>query len=457
MSRLCEMVVDTKYEDLPSNVIDYAKKSILDTMAVTIGGSDMEGISSVVDLIKEKGGKPESMIPFYGGKVPASEAAFVIGPMARAMDMGNVHEEAGHCSEFTVPALLAATGLRSKISGKEFINAFVVGQEVLLRIGKAFRVYEGILRGRGAGHAIFGAVASVGKLLGLDLEEMENAEGIARGMTQPHDMAMFDPPTLMIRIYHGLVCQDAINACLLAKLGITGPRGMVSDVLLGSKGYLALASWQTDPSALIEGLGIRWELLNVSMKLYACCKVTHTSIDGLLDQMKEHQFDVEDIDHIDLDESSLTWSSVCIPEEEKRNPKSVAECQFSLPYVVATAAYDKNLFPNSYTPQARARQDVRELMTKISMKEDSSLTPLAARVSITLKNSRRYSKVCVHAKGHPQKPFTEKDLINKFRKCVSYSVYKLNDRTVDSLIKTILDLENVNDVVSHLLHPLTPM
>lgn len=68
MSTLCRMVADTRYEDLPSDVVNYAKRSILDTMAVTIGGSSMEGIPSVVDLVKDKGGKPESIIPFYGGK-----------------------------------------------------------------------------------------------------------------------------------------------------------------------------------------------------------------------------------------------------------------------------------------------------------------------------------------------------------------------------------------------------
>jgi len=73
MSTLCRMVMNTNYEDLPSNVVEFAKYSILDTIGITIGGSAMEGIPAVVDLVKSKGGKPESTIPLYGGKVPASE------------------------------------------------------------------------------------------------------------------------------------------------------------------------------------------------------------------------------------------------------------------------------------------------------------------------------------------------------------------------------------------------
>ena len=61
---LCRMVLNTNYEDLPRNVVNFAKYSILDTMAVIIGGSAMEGIPAVVDLVKSKGGKAESVIPF---------------------------------------------------------------------------------------------------------------------------------------------------------------------------------------------------------------------------------------------------------------------------------------------------------------------------------------------------------------------------------------------------------
>ena len=62
-------------------------------MAVIIGGSGLEGVSQIVKYIKDKGGTPESLMPFYGGKVPAPEAALALGTMARAMDLGPVHEE----------------------------------------------------------------------------------------------------------------------------------------------------------------------------------------------------------------------------------------------------------------------------------------------------------------------------------------------------------------------------
>lgn len=457
MSDLCRMVVETKYEDLPDHVINYAKHCILDIMGVTIGGSAMEGIPVVVDLVKEKAGKPESVIPFYGGKVPASEAAFAIGPMSRAMDMGDAHQEGGHCSEYIFPALLAATGLKDRVSGKDFITAFVVGSEVLVRIGVAFGlVSKAIPMGQIGGHYIFGCIAAVGKLLGLNYKELENAEGIGRGMTQPHDVAMLAPPTHMVRVHHGFIGQDAITSCLLASRGITGPCGEVSDILSGNTGYLNFAKWQTDPGLITKGLGKEWEMLNIAMKPNPSCGCTHTSIQGILEQMEEHSFEVEDIAAIDIDVSPVIWTAVCTPKEERWNPQTVPECQFSLPYAVATAAFDKNVFLNSYSEEARAREDVRELMTRISAQQDPGLSSFAARLNIKLENGSKYSGEYINTKGHPDKPFTEMELIDRFKKYTPYSAFKLSDGAVDSLINAILNMENIDDVAGSLLGPVTP-
>jgi 2-methylcitrate dehydratase PrpD len=95
-------------------------------------------------------------------------------------------------------------------------------------------------------------------------------------------------------------------------------------------------------------------------------------------------------------------------------------------------------------------------MTRISAREDPSLPPFAVRVNTRLKNGSKYSKEYFNAKGHPQKPFTEKELIDKFKKCVPYSAYKPDEAAVDSIIKAILNLDKTDDVMGSLLYPLIP-
>ena len=73
MVQLCDFVSETEYDDLFDEVILYAKHSILDTLGAMIGGSAMEGIPAVVNYVQEKGGRPESFLICYCGKVPASK------------------------------------------------------------------------------------------------------------------------------------------------------------------------------------------------------------------------------------------------------------------------------------------------------------------------------------------------------------------------------------------------
>lgn len=454
MATLCRMALQTQYEDLPSDVLRHARHTLLDAMAVTIGGSAMDGIPAIVELVKDRGGKPETMLPFYGGKVPAAEAALAIGPMPRAMDCGDLHEEAGHVSEYIVASLLAATGLRQNVTGKEFLTALAIGQEILIRLGSAYKVISQAVKANDCGgHYIFGAVAAVGKILRLTQEQLENAQGIARTMTQPHTMAIYAPATLMVRVHHGLVCQAAITACQLASRGITGPR---QQVLLGANGYLNTARWETEPEALTRDLGVRWELVSIITKGYSACYFSHSSIDGIRDQMRSHDFGAADIASIQIDVSTSGWRAVCEPIEKKWHPRTVPECQFSLPYAVATAAIDGKVFLESYTPEAREREDVRELMTRITASENPSVSDWGARLTTKLRDGRLISKEYVYVKGHPENPFSEQDFIDKFRLCVPYSAYPLSKEVVDTLIQDILQLERIDDVAKALLAPLTP-
>jgi 2-methylcitrate dehydratase PrpD len=112
---------------------------------------------------------------------------------------------------------------------------------------------------------------------------------------------------------------------------------------------------------------------------------------------------------------------------------------------------------NSFTQEARARRDVRDLMKKVSAREDTGLPPFAVRINTRLNSGKKYSGEYFYAKGHPQKPFTEKELVDKFKKCLPYSAYKLEDAAVNTIINSAFNLEKIDSVTDCLLNPLVPV
>jgi len=455
---LCRMVVGTEYDDLPGHVVDFAEKHLLDTVGATIGGSSGEMVSEIVGMVRAQGGKRQSVIPCYGYKVPAPLAAFATGPMTRVLEICDVHGGAGHTADYVFPGLLAATGLKKRVTGKEFIAAFVVGQEVLIRIGTACnQVSKGVPLGFAGGYKIFGAVGAVARLMGLTLEQTVNAMGIAGAMTQPHDLTMNSRHSQVPHVHHGFFCQDAVTCCLVAQMGIVGPH----NILMGGEGVEAgyfrqFCHWETDPSVLTRGLGREWLMTGTTLKLFASGLANHTSVGAAIDLVRDNNIAPRDISEIRVDLNTLGYKVQCLPREAKWNPQTHFEARLSLPYVVAIGILDKKVLPDAFSDAARARQDVRRVMEKVAANEDPGLPSFGARVMIRLVDGTRYEKEAFVVKGHPDNPLSTDEIVSKFRGLMSYASFPISAIAVNRLIERLLKLENVEDFGAEVVALLVP-
>jgi len=171
-----------RYEQLSPDAVRMTKSSILDTLGVTLAGSTIgAGCREIADMVKEDGGRPESSILGFGGRVPAPLAAFANGAMSHALDFDDIDDAAAvHPGVATVPAGFAMAERIGKVNGKEFITAICMGADLLLRLGYAGRKGQGGFKWLpGQIYGGFAATATCGKLLGLDEGALVDAFGIA--------------------------------------------------------------------------------------------------------------------------------------------------------------------------------------------------------------------------------------------------------------------------------------
>jgi len=185
MEKLSEVYADfalnTRYEKLQPEVIEQAKKLILDLVGVALAGYKlMEFPRIVVEYMAGLGGTPEATIIQRKKKFPAVNAAFSNAACAHALDMDDGHRFAAlHPGTATIPAAIAAAEL-SGASTKDVIAGVVAGYEIMIRIGMAINP-SSLNRGFHPTGIMgpFGAVAAAANIMGLSREETIGALGLA--------------------------------------------------------------------------------------------------------------------------------------------------------------------------------------------------------------------------------------------------------------------------------------
>jgi 2-methylcitrate dehydratase PrpD len=435
IGKLAKNVIDTKYESLPKGAIEATKRNILDTLGVLIAGAS--DCDREVGLVREWGGKEESTILVYGGKVPGANAAWVNGIMARVWDFDDSMVGALHVSASTVPTALAASEVRGEVSGKEFITAIISGADLATRIHLASKNYGFSTTGT---IMVFGTAAIAAKILRLDMDGMLNALGIAFLRAAGSHQVATDK-VLALRLMQGFVCRSGIEAAILAQRGFTG----VKNVLQGTYGFFRLFSrGEGDLDALTAQLGKRFEGVRALVKKYASCGTTHAATEAALRLAHEVDIDSKEISRITVKVSEFVHSISGHRFTIGRNPR--VEAQFSLPYAVANAIVRKSSMLRHFTERYIQDPEIVALAHKVHPIISTKGEDLSALVEIEMRDARKYSKSINYSEAFLHRPLSTEEVKEKFRNCVAFMPEPLTEGNCESIIDMVDRLEEINDI-----------
>ena len=440
-------ITGTKYEAIPGEAVEAAKKEILDSLATALGGSSQAGIGELVDMVKEWGGHEQSTVIAYGLKCPAPNAAQVNGAMIHALDYDDGNPLAlVHVGCVAVPTCFAVAERMGKKTGKELITALALGADFVSRLGLASRPGSS-LRGSGwhptAIYGYFSAAAIAGKLMGLDEERMVNALGIAYHQSAGNGQCVEDG-ALTKRMGPGLAARGGITAALMAERGITGAR----NILEGKFGvFNVYHGGDYDAKILIADLGKRFEGVNVTQKPFSCCGFGHPFIEATLNLMSQHGIEAEQVRDITVYGGEAAYG-ISVPLEVKRAPRNVIDSQFSVPWVVATALVKGKVTLEDFTEEAIKNGDVLKTAQKITAQFDPEMTRHGVgpgRVKIVMKDGAEYTEEVRQHLGSVERPMTFDHCAAKFRDCAASSIKPLPGATVDRVIDMVGRLEGLDD------------
>ncbi|OGP78121.1 MAG: hypothetical protein A2V86_02970 [Deltaproteobacteria bacterium RBG_16_49_23] len=450
--KLSEYIAKSQFEDLSAEALAAAKRSTLDTLGAMVAGSTAAGIDTVVALAKEWGGKPEAHVVGFGYKLPAPLTAWCNGTMARALEIDDcVDFLPVHPSASAVPALFTLSELKGGLTGRDFLTALAVGQDVKIRMGLAVR-QNAMQSGRNNMFKIFGPTAALARAMQFNPEQVQNALGISFSFAVGDGQCALDG-ALTLRLQQGIVAQGAFLSVILASKGFTGAR----DFLLGKFGYLN--AFEPDPRLeyLTEGLGKVFYGERISIKPFSSCRATHPAIDLALQLRKENGIHLKSIKKVTVRTCPEVHQLVASPRDSKIKPDSIPSAQFSIQYTVAAALHAGDVFLKEIESESLKNNEILDLAHRVYVEPEPSLRTdfvLGRTVmEIEMEGQPSLKREIDLPLGNPCRPMKFDAIAAKFLKCASYSVRPLEKSRLEGLIEAISRLEDLPDVsllISHL-------
>ena len=442
-------LLSARYEDLPTPVVEAVKMTMLDTAGAALAGSSSEAGRGIARIAQRYGGGTGSTLLAHGGRVAAPMAALANGVMARCCELDGTHESGGgHVGVCTVPAALALVeGAPAPVSGRELALGIALGVDMLCRLRMGAGKSKAI--GWMAETMAPMSVAAMGaRLLGLDEECMLDAIGVAyascSGNVQPTVEGAWSLWTPA-----GSAAAAGILAIDMAREGFQGPR----NPLLGEFGlYRLYFRGDYDEEALLGDLGRRNEIVNNSLKPYPTCKYTHHAIATALELVREHALRPEQVRRVTVATNTMgaTQCGFDATGAPKTAPSTPGAAKFSIPFTVAAAIARRQVTLGEFTEEAIRDPGLLALAARVETRVDPAkdalpmlYPPMDVRIETT--DGRVIAGCEPFVKGHPSKPFTLGDCVERFVTAAGAAVRPLPRERLECFVAMVEDLEHVKD------------
>lgn len=394
--------------DLPAPVAAKTRQLVLDCLGNQLGAYGEAQVQLLYDALDVSATAGESTVAGYGTRTSALLAGCMNGMLAHLLDMDDAHRDSlTKTGSAVTPAVLAMAEAQDA-TGAEALRAAVAGYEVMIRLGLAVNPGH---RSRGfhstATLGAFGAAVAAGCVLKLDAARMVDALGIAG--TQSAGLTAFINNAAMTKPFN--VAKAVHSGILAARLAAAGFRGP-PDVLEGAEGYFRAYAEACDMDVLLDGLGVRYRLLESGFKPHAACRYAHAPIDAASELMARHGFAAADIAAMDVYLSELASR-----QSNFYGPQTVASAQGSTPFVIAAAiAARTSALSVADVKRAIGDASVHELHRRITLHVDPGMPYMGrgARIVVRLADGRALEHSVALPRGEPENPMPDAAIEQKF-------------------------------------------
>src|SRR6266849_3296070 len=423
---VAKFVSHAKYEDIPGEVVELGKKSILDGLGLALAGSNAQ-TGTLCRQYLEKIGVCDGKSTIIGSarKTSPRFAAFVNGVSIHADDFDDTQLAVAKDRVYgllvhpTVPVLppLLALAERGGVSGKQLTLAYHLGVEVECKIAEAIspRHYLDGFHSTGT-CGPFGSAAACAKLLGFDLPKTLKTFGLVAsqsGGLRENFGTMTKP------FQAGHAAESGLASAELVALGWTA----AEQILEAERGFFHAFGGSYDPPAIMDRLGKPWTFASpgISLKPYPSGPLPHPAMSELARLIEANNIQAARVEKVDIGANHNMTTTLL-----HHQPRTGLEAKFSMEFCLAILLLERKASLGQFSDKVVRRPDVQEMIRRInfyvdSEAESSGYDKMTSILKIHLKDGRAINGRADFAKGSPANPMSFDETATKFRGCAEFA------------------------------------
>jgi 2-methylcitrate dehydratase PrpD len=404
-----------QHEELSEEVRHYARRHLLDTVAVMIAGASGD-VATRAEAMLAKVRPPGTVaVPGRARRADLLDAAFLGGTAAHGIELDDGYRQGSvHPGCTVVPAALALAQTRGA-SGRALIEAIVAGYETVTAIGRACHPE---LRQRGfhptGAVAVFGAAMAAGKLVGLSARQLADALGIAASSSAGL-FAFVNGGADIKRLHAGHAAREGLQAALLAADGVEGP----PEVIEARDGFMqAFAFGRADRArAIALPPAVAFGITDCYIKPYPCCRHIQPAVEALIGLLNDERIATEEVVRIEAETYRIA------AEHAQTGWDDFASAQLSFPYLMALAAKFRAIKFEHFAQATRHDPALAALAGKLRVTAPPEIDRLypqlrPARVTVTTARGA-FTRQADEALGSRLLPLDDRGLRMKFHDLVA--------------------------------------
>ena len=436
--------IDCVYnQQIPENVIERARQSLLDYLAVTCAGVKFQDykIKEYFKFAEPENGNYKAI--GTGKNVVFKEAVFLNGLNGHALDFDDGTNSGIIHLGSPVFSLLIPLAEKHKISIGDMLKAAIIGYETSYTMAVSIQPGHKAKGYHATGTCgTLGAAIAASYMLGFNKEErfhaFASAAVAASGMLKVLDDGSELKP------YN--VAKTALLALTSIQIAKAGFKGHVDP--LGGRGFFKMMTDLDDIELKPVLLNGTYAIMKSYTKPYASCRYTHPAVEAAIHLRNQYGLKASDIKQIDI----KTYNLAVDGHDHIEIPGSYS-AKMSIPYAVAAGGIYGRAGLQEFSEDMVKNEEILELTRKVHVISDEQLSKefpeIQPAIASIMTKSGMVSERVDFPKGEPENPLTNEEFKNRYDMLMEYAgVY--TDAS-DSIFDTVYrESALVHDVMKYL-------